>query len=152
MKVRLSIVLNLSAHLENVRRNEHTLPRILKLSTKLEARDLLHEMAALSREVELPDIHDIGGWVSARICLDPMEKREIGYSGIRDSNFLSSCPSIFPEFRLMENVGEEVCAYAIFAGECEGQGATSTTLAQMGNTNMDFKIVWCGGVDEDCLA
>jgi hypothetical protein len=38
----------------------------------------------------------------------------------------------------MENIGEEMCAYAVFAGGCEGQGATSATLAQMGNINMDF--------------
>lgn len=92
MKTRFSIVFNLSARLENVRWNEHTVPRILKRSIKLGARDLLHALAALSREVELPDIHDIGGWVSARICLDPIEKREIGYSGIKDPNVLSSSP------------------------------------------------------------
>ena len=47
----------------------------------------------------------------------------------------------FPEFRIIENVGEEMCAYVIFSGGCEGQGATSTTLTQMGNINMDFKII-----------
>jgi hypothetical protein len=58
----------------------------------MEARDLLHALAALSREIKLPDIHYIGEWVSAGICLDTKEKREIGYSGIKDSNFLSSSP------------------------------------------------------------
>jgi hypothetical protein len=58
---------------------------------------------------------------------------------------------VFPEIRLTENVGEEKSTYAVFAGGCEGQGATSTTLAKMGNINMDFKIIWCREVDEVCL-
>jgi hypothetical protein len=52
----------------------------------------------------------------------------------------------------MQNVGEEMCAYAIFAGGCEGQGATSEALTQMGSISMDLKIIWCRGVDEVCLA
>ena len=70
-------VFNLAAHHGNIRWNEHTVPRILKLSTKLEARDQLHALAALPREIILLYIHYIGGRVSARICLDPIEKREI---------------------------------------------------------------------------
>jgi hypothetical protein len=58
----------------------------------------------------------------------------------------------FPEFGLIENAGEEKCTYAILAGGCEGQGATSTTLAQTVNINMDSKMIWCRGVDEVCLA
>jgi len=52
----------------------------------------------------------------------------------------------------MQNVGEEMCAYAVFAGGCEGQGATSEALAQMRNIRMDFKIICCRRVDEVCLA
>jgi hypothetical protein len=57
----------------------------------------------------------------------------------------------FSEFRLIEKVGEEKCAYAIFAGGSEGREATSTTFAQMVNINIDFQIIWCRGMDEVCL-
>jgi hypothetical protein len=56
MKTRLSSVLLLSAQQRNIRWNENVVPRFLKLSNKLEAKDQINALAALTHEIKLPDI------------------------------------------------------------------------------------------------